>query len=498
MAQLYRNRLVVGVKCPRCGRSRVVDCHPRDLAGSGADICDACGMEHAIRTGDLRLALEKGFRRAIRRVEAQDNRFWGDILAVTICNAALLLEPLLWVTVVRLYYQSIGHYVMSTLHLVRRMERLGRERMLVFVATPDAEFESNRYIGKKWAERLLFSRHAEAAYRRLAAKRPASIWDSAHKTSHKYLFRDLSRAFLYLFKQYDYSTLPHCIDLRDEAYKWYVDAEQSGEDLRSPFIFTAAERERAARELRGLGIENGRGHIVFLARDKGYYDRPRGLPFHFESTNHRNMDVNNFLPAMNWAVDNGIAAVRMGRDVVKALPDAREGIIDYASGSPTDFLDVHLVANCLFQVCANTGMYYLGLIFGKWLLACNFPDVYSPMDYAYFPRVCFMFKKFWCHRAKRFLSLREILARKLENKRLASAYFQERISLVENSGAEILSATRETYSRAVGTWRTTDAEEELQGKFKALLRAAYQEDVPLAGVVSHSFLSANPWLLADA
>ncbi|MDR1612796.1 MAG: TIGR04372 family glycosyltransferase [Planctomycetota bacterium] len=419
-------------------------------------------------------------------------------MAITICNAARLLEPILWVIVVRFAHYFVGQYLMHTANFLRRLKRAGLEQALLFGVRPDSNRESNHYLGKKWGERFIVATLADRAFDKLSVKRghPGGL-----DLELRYLARDRTRTLLFQTRHlYSYKTFPHAVslDFLDSSYKWWTDPEQTPADVVAPFSFGEAERAEAKERLAGMGINRDDSYILFLGRD-GNYLKTHIPETDFSDFDYRNVDIAKYLPAMNWVVDNHMKAVRIGRHVAEPLGVSREGIIDYSSMPPDDFLDVHLMANCLFLVSANTGMYYLALLLGKWLLACNMPHIYAPGNEFRFYRRCYTFKKYWCHKKRRFLSFREIFQRRIEYLSRTRTYFINGITLVENTGEELLAAVRETCARASGQWVATAGETEIQNKYKSLLDEFFPNlGAGIGGVLSYNFMRANPWLLADA
>ncbi|MDR1612795.1 MAG: TIGR04372 family glycosyltransferase [Planctomycetota bacterium] len=497
LAQLYRERVVLGLTCSRCGQAFAVDYPAGGFAGNRGP-CPACGVEQELRPRDIRLSLERSFRRAVRRIEARDVMVWKDILTFTIANSATLLRPLLMVMVVHFHHHRFGHYVVNTANLLRYLRRGGHGDALLFAITPNPATESNRHLREKWGERFIITKSAIQALHLLEDK-PAQVPVWSIPAGKESLDRDYARGIMFLSRRMSPVLPPRTAELKQENYRWQVDVEKIPADSAPLFAFGEDEENRAAETLAKAGIDVERGFVLFLGRDSAYTKKRGFCAADRDGQDFKNMNADDFLPAMHWVTANGMSAVRLGRHVEKILSPTGNGIIDCSAMPPDDFRDVHLIAKCRFMVSAGAGPAYLALLQGKWVLRCNMPHIYSPLAEFHYPRCCFMFKKYWCHREQRFLSFREIFARRLEDKQSSDAYFDEEVTLVENTREELLTAARETWARAAGAWTTTEEERELRDRYLRLVRKTYAGFEPrFDGILCHSFMKMNPWLLADA
>ena len=232
--------------------------------------------------------------------------------------------------------------------------------------------------------------------------------------------------------------------------------------------FTKEEDALGDRELKKLGIKNNASFVCFHARDSVYLDkvlkRKRDWSYH----NFRNSNIDKYIPAAEELTRRGYFTVRMGATVEKPLTVSNKKVIDYAVNGRTEFLDIYLGAKCRFFICDTAGIYALARVFRHPVAYVNC----VPLKYVFFTDTNSLFipKKLWIKNEKRFLTFREILNSDIGRYLETSQYEKAGIEVIENTAEEITALSIEMDDRLNNRWRATEEAEELQKRFKVLLK----------------------------
>lgn len=265
--------------------------------------------------------------------------------------------------------------------------------------------------------------------------------------------------------------------------------------------FTSDEEQLGQKGLKEMGIPESAAFVGFHARDSMWLGAlAPGLDFRYHD--HRDSDIENYLPAMRALVDRGYFAVRTGSVVKEALSCSDPGIIDYATnGSRTDFLDVYLGARCQFFIGSAAGAVEVSKSFRKPVVTVN--QIPLEWTHSWSSKDLFIPKKLWLKSENRFLTFREILNSGVGANLNGNQYEEMDIDPIENTPAEITAAVLEMEDRLNGKWITTSEDEELQQRFWALfddIEVHYRGGEPLHGVIASKigaeFLRCNQELLA--
>lgn len=240
-------------------------------------------------------------------------------------------------------------------------------------------------------------------------------------------------------------------------------------------------------------------YVCVAARDSAYLRAVYPLE---DCTYHdyRDSDINKFNMAAAYLSQEGIVAVRMGREV--ARPVEFENCIDYASNYYDELLDIVLAQKCKFFVGDGSGIIYTPMYMNVPLAIKNLVPVFrecGPMPSN--PNNLFIFKKYFCKSENRYLPIREMMQIDKKIGDMGSkGYIQQGIEVVENSAEEILDLVVEMNERLDGTWVEKPEDIELQDKFQKLFREwceqqHYQEGGIIRMRVGTLFLKKNSYLL---
>lgn len=238
--------------------------------------------------------------------------------------------------------------------------------------------------------------------------------------------------------------------------------------------FSFQEEIRGKQLLKDMGIKEGIPFVCFNVRDKAYLDKmlPTKSPGGWSYHNYRDCDIRNYLPAVKYLSSLGIFAIRMGYIVEHALEKGDSRIIDYATHYRTDFGDIYLSAKCKFFLASDGGLSSVPWIFNVPVAYSNAVPAVGMIGWRK-PDV-FMPKKLWLREKKRFLTFREILKLGADKWGHSHLYEQAGIEIIENTPDEILDLVKEMNARLDGTWITTQEDEELQQRYRAIFPPGHE------------------------
>lgn len=234
-------------------------------------------------------------------------------------------------------------------------------------------------------------------------------------------------------------------------------------------VFTPEEEETGRASLRALGVPEGAPFVCFNSRDSAYLSQT--LPdVDFRYHDYRNTSIHNFIPAAEALVRRGYYLIRMGAIAKEALKPGDPRVIDYATnGRRSDFMDIFLCAKCDFFIGGAGGLNGIPRIFRRPIAFTNVvPLGGDHMLGACGPGNLFIPKKLRMRASGRFMSFRGILESGASAYWDAHQYESLGIDVLENTPEEITTLVAEMDERLRGTWRTTEEDEHLQGRFWSL------------------------------
>ena len=267
--------------------------------------------------------------------------------------------------------------------------------------------------------------------------------------------------------------------------------------------FTSAEQAVGKKTLMKLGIPDGQEYVCIHARDMGYTDSPdyqRDPNDQFSYYDFRDCDIDTYIPAAEWLVEQGLWVVRVGHQSKDPINSTNPRIIDYAFQDrkrieDPEFADVYLQANCKFFLGCTAGIYYLSHIFD---IPMAFVNMAPLAESGRSSHDLFILKKYWNVADKRFMSFHEMVLRGADWNRLwhdqQKLIADEGIVLVDNTTDEILLLTQEMLSRLENSWVDLPNDSALQGLFRDI----FPDNHPMKefpGYVGSEFLRQNEDLL---
>ena len=378
-----------------------------------------------VRKGGLRVFLRK-----ISRIVLYYRAIHAILLFIPLLPVVIfvrLIRPFLLVRFGVIENQRIGHYAVNPeLYLCERDAGLQPNRSLDIFYKIDPTYTANRQLERMW-------------------KRSGRIrvWEVAR-------FMYLVNRCLPGYEKH-IAVLPIDRDIHD-LYSRYP----------THISFTDEEEKKGWEALREMGIPEGSKFVCLHSRDPEYLNAAfPGGEWHYQ--NHRDSNIDNFIPAAEELASRGLYVVRMGAVVRKPLTADNPHIIDYATRSRTEFLDIFLSAKCTFYLGDPCGMNAIPFVFRRPIISTNF----IPLEYIFTwsDHDVSITKKLWLRSEKRFMTFREIMESGAGRFVQAQQYEALGIEVVENSPDEIAALAIEAEERARGVIETTEEDRELQRLF---------------------------------
>ena len=220
---------------------------------------------------------------------------------------------------------------------------------------------------------------------------------------------------------------------------------------------------------------------------------------------HRRRDVNieNYVPAIKWLIDNGFYVIRIGDPSMKKLVNAPYQLIDAPFNTNyTNFTDPYFIAVSNLFICCNSGAGAFGFSFGTPMLYLNqLPWVQSWSN----DNTLFVFKKIYSNQLKRNLTYEELLLSPYGDCYDSDSFTESKIQHIENTPEEILLAAKEMVQRLNGSYRETEnintRVQKIHEKahhfrrYLAPVKNPYAPCLPLHATnakISHEFIKLNP------
>jgi putative glycosyltransferase (TIGR04372 family) len=263
------------------------------------------------------------------------------------------------------------------------------------------------------------------------------------------------------------------------------------ENTNSHLKFTLEEEEWGFKCLAELGLKQDSKFICFHGRDSSYLNSvyPGDWSYH----DYRDVDIRNYLPAVEELTKRGYFAIRMGSKVTDKFDSTNPMIIDYASGNyQSEFMDLFLSAKCEFFLSSGSGAFCPSLVFRRPQIIVNASPILTVLDYD--SNLIFIPKKYWSFSKGREMTYREIYESNSHTFHHTQQFIGEGISLIENTPQEILDLVIEGEERYRGIWLSKKEDIELQNKFWAICPDNLQTDL-IRSKIGASFLQKNTLLL---
>jgi putative glycosyltransferase (TIGR04372 family) len=236
--------------------------------------------------------------------------------------------------------------------------------------------------------------------------------------------------------------------------------------MRAPLLrLTDTDRRRGRAALAQLGVPESAQFICFHAREPGY--SPSDDAIHA----YRNCNIESYMTAVHELARRGYWCIRMGDASVRPI-GAGDRIIDYAhSEVRCDWMDVVLCAECKLFLGSSGGLLFLASVFGTPTATANHAPASSAL--AFGPLDIAIPKLVRSKKERRYLTFPEIFHSDIANFRFAKLYDEADIETVDNAAQDIRDLALEMLERTEGRASYGKEDEDLQQRFKSLLRPGH-------------------------
>lgn len=242
------------------------------------------------------------------------------------------------------------------------------------------------------------------------------------------------------------------------------------------------DRVQGRQGLAALGVPPHRWLVAVHARESGY-GKGR-FP-------HRNASLSSFLLAVDEIVARGGWCLRMGDASMSPAPE-HYGLIDYAhSPLKSDFMDVFICAESRFFLGCASGLSLVPTLFGKPTVVAHM----VPLSAALPPDAdSISVPKLMRSADRQLLTFAQMAALNLKTDIFDELLLESRVEIMESDPLDIRDACLEMIAKLEGVEEMGAAEELLQNRFRAHLKAS-DYCTHSAARVSDAFLRKYEFLL---
>jgi len=110
--------------------------------------------------------------------------------------------------------------------------------------------------------------------------------------------------------------------------------------------------------LKSYGWTHGEPFVCLMVRDSNYLNTflpPKGIK-NWNYNNYRDSDVNTYISAISWLIDQGYWVIRMGKAMKNRVNFQHDKFIDYSFiNNQTDALDIWLFSKANFTISTGVG-----------------------------------------------------------------------------------------------------------------------------------------------
>jgi putative glycosyltransferase (TIGR04372 family) len=165
---------------------------------------------------------------------------------------------------------------------------------------------------------------------------------------------------------------------------------------------------------------------------------------------YRNADINNYIPAIRYLVEQGYYVIRLGDTRMRKLEIVSNQVIDGPfCDAYSNCFDMFMIAQSSFYIGMQSGPLTVAHVFGVPVLLANAYYCYGICGYA---KGLMIPKKYYSTPLNRYLTLAEILHSPLLNYNHTDMFGLSGIELHENTSVEIFAAVKELESRVSITY----------------------------------------------
>jgi len=231
------------------------------------------------------------------------------------------------------------------------------------------------------------------------------------------------------------------------------------------------ENETGKNLRKTFGIPQNAKLVTLHVREASYLNlkEKKNLSYH----DYRNASIENYIPAVNYLIENGFYVVRIGDRSMTKIRNAPKQFIDiHFHKNYTTLADTYFVSQSTFMIAGTSGPDRIALRFGVPVLNVN-QNIHAQEDGYDNCEKLVVYKKYYSKQLKRNLTLEEILLSQ------AFYYFNydyfelSGIELIENTPDEILVATKEMLGRLAGKYSKEKIENYCNKRIKDIYKQAF-------------------------
>ncbi len=265
------------------------------------------------------------------------------------------------------------------------------------------------------------------------------------------------------------------------------------------FFFRLNESDlEKGRELRKrFGIPQDAPVVTVHVREPGYLPK---LTYH----SYRDAQIENYIPAVQYLVQQGYYVVRLGDRAMKRLPLTSPQFVDAPFHEVyTDMVEPYFIATAEFHIGSLSGPFSIARGFGVPILLVNNPILATDWGLS---KCLFVPKRYFSRHLLRYLRYTEIVSSFLDTHR-SDDFERCGIELHENTPQEILRAVMEMQLRLCEKYRL---DEQAVARYRNIeqwqqrahqYRRRFRLQPPFYAMhgsqmqFSNEFLEINPWFL---
>tara|TARA_B100000963_G_C22585545_1_gene652914 strand:- start:444 stop:1631 length:1188 start_codon:yes stop_codon:yes gene_type:complete len=133
----------------------------------------------------------------------------------------------------------------------------------------------------------------------------------------------------------------------------------------SPIEFTEVEINRGLKMLKSFGLDKNDKFVCFSSRS-GNYKNEKFIAV-------KNSNIDNQKKGINFLINKGYKALRLGKNHTKKIKWASENIIDITTDNDeNDFINLYALSKCEFFISSGGGVAYMGSLMRKHRLLIDY------------------------------------------------------------------------------------------------------------------------------
>lgn len=214
------------------------------------------------------------------------------------------------------------------------------------------------------------------------------------------------------------------------------DVKNTLDKFKPQVSFTNNEIEYGMIQLNKMGVKKNQKIICLAVRDDSYLKK-KFPNANFNYHNHRNDQINKYLPTIKYLTNKNYFVIRMGSVTKEKIKFNHKNFIDYSrSKFKSDFMDIFIPSRCMLFISNNTGVDAIGLLFRKPLLHLGSIPLGAISTFSY--KIFNTMQNHFSLKLKRNLTVSEIFKYKLSLGWTSDFFLKNRIKLIKFSSNEIL------------------------------------------------------------